>query len=74
MSSIDQRPVNTLVAFDADGGPGTQADNASSTGTTAANRSPFDTLLAGLRQMILLGQPPSHSSRRASARDEGDVQ
>jgi hypothetical protein len=74
MSSINQRLLNTLVVFDADGEPDTQADNASSTSPTAANTSPFDTLLAGLRQMILLGQTPCRSSTKASARDEGDGQ
>ena len=74
MSSIDRRPVDTLAAVDADGGPGPQADNASSTGVTGVNTLPFDALLAGLRQMILLGQRPCRSPMKASARGEGDGQ
>ena len=74
MSSIDQRPVNALVTFDADGGPDTLVENASDTSATAASTLPFDTLLAGLRQMILLGQTSCRSSMKAPARDEGDCQ
>ena len=74
MSSIDQRPVNALPAFDADGASRTPSGNAPGAGATTASHSPFDTLLAGLHQMILLGQASRHHSMRVTARDEGDGQ
>ena len=74
MSSIDQRPVNALQLFDANGRPCTQAGNAPDAGATAASHSPFDTLLAGLHQMILLGQAARPHSVGATARDGGDGQ
>jgi len=71
MNSIDQRPVNTLTASDADGVPGTQAGNPSDLGAIATSHPPFDMLLTGLHQMILLGQAACPQSRRASTRDGG---
>ena len=74
MSSIDQRPVNALQPFDAGGRPCTPAGDTSDDGATEASISPFDTLLAGLHQMILLGQALRHQTIRGTAHDEGEGQ
>lgn len=72
MSSIDHHPANTLQIIDvADAQPAMPSAAFGST-ASAVGHPPFDELLAGLNQLILLGQATRRPVTRHAAFEEDD--